>query len=177
MLPFKILWVAANLFSVALTEYPFDGRYFEENTGIFKNNKTDVQLSNQAQPEIYDILLVTERVNEGDFSYRGVVKIAITVNESTCEIVLYKSHRTSVLDVNLTRINASTPISVPLLPYHYDTATEILTIPTNGTELTVGDHFILEIQFTSQLSSDLQVENTNKGLYRDSGRLQKCVYK
>lgn len=152
MLIIKILFVISAVISVALTEYPFEGRYLTQSNGVLNSGNVNYRLPNQSHPETYDISLVT-RVDQGDFDYQGVVKIGIVVDEPTRQIVLHKSLLT-VIEVKLTRVSGPPPQQVPLLPYTYDTVTELLTIPTNGTTLNAGDRLNLEISFSNALGTN-----------------------
>ena len=150
MFTVKHLIVLSSLVTVGLTEYPLKQN---DDAAFDLNHNSEIvyyRLPNHTHPETYDLFLHT-RIDLDEFDYQGIVKIGIVVDEPTRQIVLHKNYLT-VLNVKLTRLNGSTPVEVPLLPYTFNAMTELLTILTDGIIFNPGERLVLEINFTNTIA-------------------------
>lgn len=146
------------LISFLATVYAGNGPFFDQinkiKESILDESELNYRLPNSTHPETYDLSLWT-RVDAEDFEFRGLVKIAIVVDEPTRDILLHQ-RQLVIVNITLSKLSGSDQLNVPILPYTYENVREFLNITTNGTDLNVGDRLILEINYIGSLRDRLE---------------------
>lgn len=108
------------------------------------------RLPNNTKPETYDITLVTN-IDKNNFNFSGKVDINIFVLEASSEITLHARQLTIESVKLFVHANKN---EIKLYPFTYNETTEFLTIPTQ-TQLQKGINYILTVEYTGELRSDL----------------------
>lgn len=115
------------------------------------NVKINYRLPNETYPLKYDVWLMT-RIDEGNFTFNGRVKITIRAEKDTKEVKIHQRQlKIEIIYVNNSPINAD--------GWSYDNVTEFLTIRSN---FAANQTYILDITYTGELRAD------NAGFYRSS---------
>lgn len=148
----KFLLISCSLATV-LGGIPFESRASRVSDAVYRDDGIQYRLPNHTHPVKYYIGLST-RVDLGELDFRGVVNIDVVVDEPTRHIVLH-ARQLTISNVTLSKytVNGKALVPVMILPYTYDVVTDFLTIPTNHTDLNVGDRLLLSIEYLGTLAT------------------------
>lgn len=114
-------------------------------------HQKNYRLPNNTKPIAYDIYINT-RIDEGIFGFNGTVKIEIDVLEESKHITLHQRQ----LSINSVELTNESHHLIPIIPAHYDSDTEFMTISPTNEILSANSTVFLTINYNGTLRRDLQ---------------------
>jgi aminopeptidase N len=146
-------WFKSGIFLVIFVSSTFAAPTPFADDGSLRLPKTSVPLN-------YEITLTTNVHNNGQRSFRGVVKIEIEIKENTNVLTLHNRG----LEVQSAKLQTEDG-SVVIIQIGEDKAKEFLLITSSREELKAGERYTLEVIYSGFLQTG------TSGFYRSSYRV------